>query len=148
MYGKTTSEIKFQFYLSSIKRSIEPGVPPELDVFQFYLSSIKSVCHSQRSPVIFRFQFYLSSIKSKPICCHSFKILIGFNSTLVQLKAAIYGIIRFKQLLFQFYLSSIKRNLIVKEIADPSEFQFYLSSIKSLPPCASCRSNQHVSILP
>ena len=57
--------------------------------------------------------------------------LIGFNSTLVQLKVSIG--IKPERLyrMFQFYLSSIKSVLDCLNLLFRHLFQFYLSSIKS-----------------
>ena len=55
---------------------------------------------------------------------------LSFNSTLVQLKV-ISVILRSVVVdLFQFYLSSIKRNFGENSISLITMFQFYLSSIK------------------
>ena len=57
-------ENKFQFYLSSIKRSTL-GIRHSIKIaFQFYLSSIKSERVEEAKQEAIEFQFYLSSIKS------------------------------------------------------------------------------------
>ena len=58
-------------------------------------------------------------------------LVISFNSTLVQLKVEGYILSVNGAVMFQFYLSSIKRGY-TKFVAEYGfKFQFYLSSIKS-----------------
>ena len=76
------------------------------------------------------FQFYLSSIKSNNGYLIAAKD-ISFNSTLVQLKAILKIVRPQSSHVFQFYLSSIKRDLCRSFPYFSMGFQFYLSSIKS-----------------
>ena len=55
-------------------------------MFQFYLSSIKRIASALLGGSYKEFQFYLSSIKSLLVIALR-SVLLGFNSTLVQLKA-------------------------------------------------------------
>ena len=55
-------------------------------MFQFYLSSIKRIASALLGGSYKEFQFYLSSIKSL-LAIELRSVLLGFNSTLVQLKA-------------------------------------------------------------
>ena len=55
---------------------------------------------------------------------------IGFNSTLVQLKEGFKTYNTKDGIMFQFYLSSIKRGVRLCLPIDFHAFQFYLSSIK------------------
>ena len=57
--------------------------------------------------------------------------MLGFNSTLVQLKAMLFKVLKHAKNKFQFYLSSIKSNRFGFQFFSSSMFQFYLSSIKS-----------------
>ena len=77
---------KFQFYLSSIKRNQKWRVKTREVMFQFYLSSIKRIASALLGGSYKEFQFYLSSIKSLLVIALR-SVLLGFNSTLVQLKA-------------------------------------------------------------
>ena len=80
--------------------------------FQFYLSSIKSLSTERWFECLHMFQFYLSSIK-RISGMPSRQPLIGFNSTLVQLKDSQnqWSLDQWNR--FQFYLSSIKRVVFI-----------------------------------
>ena len=127
--GGSSFSSEFQFYLSSIKRRLELVVIRLLRSFNSTLVQLKDADHFRFSQWEKKFQFYLSSIKSLSTerwfeCLHMFQFylssikrisgmpsrqpLIGFNSTLVQLKVSIG--IKPERLyrMFQFYLSSIK----------------------------------------
>ena len=60
--------------------------------FQFYLSSIKSLFMGVMPNSQLGFQFYLSSIKRKNLPSYLLQWK-SFNSTLVQLKVAIYHVV-------------------------------------------------------
>ena len=115
--------------------------------FQFYLSSIKSLSTERWFECLHMFQFYLSSIK-RISGMPSRQPLIGFNSTLVQLKVSIG--IKPERLyrMFQFYLSSIKSGWFRTSPKENKLFQFYLSSIKSHFCIVRTRELNRVSILP
>ena len=63
--------------------------------------------------------------------CYSRAVVDGFNSTLVQLKVNKFLLGFLTGILFQFYLSSIKRTSATQQDTSVLVFQFYLSSIKS-----------------
>ena len=83
--------------------------------------------------MVTEFQFYLSSIKSRRVII-LFRTNSSFNSTLVQLKGTNGVTEQCFEDLFQFYLSSIKRQPEYRGIEERNMFQFYLSSIKRNEP--------------
>ena len=67
----------------------------------------------------------------------STKEYINFNSTLVRLKGGRYFDSEGSSKRFQFYISTIKGIMPLKDVVLASIFQFYISTIKGFHPSRS-----------
>ena len=97
--------------------------------FQFHNGSIKRAYPCFLIHIGIMFQFHNGSIKSF-VAARYTKPLIGFNSTMVRLKAGRNEITRTAQDEFQFHNGSIKRKKWQAWITMRLPFQFHNGSIK------------------
>jgi len=77
-------------------------------LFQFHAGSIKGRSNASQSIPQGMFQFHAGSIKGSGIPPYPFLRNVGFNSTLVRLKAAKLVLLLNRLILFQFHAGSIK----------------------------------------
>ena len=104
-----------------------------LKAFQFHNGSIKSSCADEVITCsVFVFQFHNGSIKSYLNLGRMATSIMGFNSTMVRLKANPIASIIALHSMFQFHNGSIKRTPSTPLTPPSTSFQFHNGSIKRL----------------
>ena len=99
--------------------------------FQFHIGSIKTRDECDLHAADNWFQFHIGSIKTYPVFRATKWTIYGFNSTLVRLRLAHYGLALHRSAGFNSTLVRLRRSDTASRMSLLAQFQFHIGSIKT-----------------